>query len=113
MGKVSEMSMTIEELRNAAAAITEAADWLTQQFSGDTTDKQPINDTAAESKPKPAPKPAITLEQVRAVLAEKSRAGHMAEIRALLAKHGAPKLSQIDPAEYEALLKDAEVIGDA
>lgn len=109
MGKVNEMAQTVEELRSAAAAITEAADWLAQQFSGEPSGKQPVNEIAAEAKSKPT----ITLEQVRAVLADKSRAGHTAEIKALLAKHGAPKLSQIDPAEYETLLKDAEVIGDA
>ena len=46
------------------------------------------------------------------MLAEKSRAGHTAEVRALLKKHGADKLSEIDPAKYEALLQDTEVIGN-
>lgn len=109
MGKMSEMATTIAELRNAAAAITEAADWLTKQFSGETA---PATEAKKPVAKEPG-KPALTLEQVRAVLAEKSRAGHTAEIRALLAKHGAPKLSQIDPAEYDALLKDAEVIDNA
>ena len=53
------------------------------------------------------------LEQVRAVLAEKSRAGYTADVRELLQKYGASKLSQVDPANYEALLSDAEVIGNA
>lgn len=44
------------------------------------------------------------------MLAEKSRAGHTAEVKALLTKHGADKLSDIDPAEYPALLADAEVL---
>ena len=57
-------------------------------------------------------KPEIKLEDVRAVLAEKSRAGHTAEVRTLLQKYGASKLSAVDPANYEALLKDAEVIGN-
>ena len=47
---------------------------------------------------------------VRAVLAEKSRAGHTAEVRALLLKHGADKLSEVNPAEYPALLADVEVL---
>ena len=50
------------------------------------------------------------MEQVRAVLADKSRQGHTAEIRSLLQKYGAAKLSQIDPAHYKALLADAEVL---
>lgn len=50
----------------------------------------------------------LTLEEVRAVLAEKSQDGFTAEVRALLEKHGAKRLSEIDPAKYQALLADAE-----
>lgn len=110
MSKMNEMAQTIEELRTAAAAISDIADWLTAQFGG-ADDKQQSNNTAAET-PTP-PKPKLTLEQVRATLAEKSRAGHAAEIRALLQRYGAAKLSQIDPANYEALLRDAEVLDNA
>ena len=33
MSKMSEMAATIEELRSAAAAINEVANWLAQQFN--------------------------------------------------------------------------------
>ena len=36
MSKMNDMAMTIEELRNAAAAINDAANWLAQQFSSDS-----------------------------------------------------------------------------
>ena len=49
----------------------------------------------------------FTLEQVRTVLAGKSKDGHTAEIRQLLVKHGADKLSAINPDEYPALMKEA------
>mgnify|MGYP001015369297 FL=1 len=52
-------------------------------------------------------------QAVRAVLAEKSRAGHTAAIRELLRKYGAEKLSLVDPQHYEALLKDVEGLADA
>jgi hypothetical protein len=107
MSKMAEMAQTIEELRTAAASINAVADWLYQQFSGDDDDAQ-----ATEAPTKKKPKPELKLEDVRAVLAEKSRAGHTAEVRALLQKYGAAKLSEIDPANYEALMKDAEVIGN-
>ena len=110
MSKMSDMAQTIEELRSAAAAITDAANWLAQQFSGEGSDKQQSNKTAAT---KEELKPALTLEQVRAVLADKSRAGHTAAVRELLQKYGAAKLSLVDPKHYEALMKDAEVIGNA
>jgi hypothetical protein len=65
-------------------------------------------ETPAETVPKEE-KP-LNLEDVRAVLADKSRKGHTAEVKALLNKHGADKLSEIDPAEYASLLADAEVL---
>ena len=104
MSKMSDMSLTIEELRNAAAAINDAANWLTQQFGGPSEAAE-----AAEIPAAPA-KPALSLEEVRAVLADKSRAGHTAEIRELLKKYGASKLSLVDPKHYEALLGEAEVL---
>ncbi|WP_297775911.1 DNA ligase [Blautia sp.] len=107
MSKMAEMAQTIEDLRTAAASINAAADWLYQQFSGDV-DEAKVTEAPAKKKPKPE----LKLEDVRAVLAEKSRAGHTAEVRALLKKFGAAKLSEIDPANYEALMKDAEVIGN-
>ena len=71
-----------------------------------------FSDEKAEKPAAPA-EPALTLEQVRAVLANKSRQGHTAEIRALLQKYGASKLSGIAPANYKALLADVEVLTDA
>lgn len=53
-------------------------------------------------------KPALTLERVRAVLAEKSQSGKTAEVRALLLQFGAAKLSEIEPDKYSKLLKAAE-----
>ena len=105
MGKISELDMAIRDLRSAAATINDVADTLAEVFSTESTDEAPDAATPAE--------PALTLEQVRAVLANKSRQGHTAEIRALLQKYGASKLSGIDPANYKALLADTEVLTDA
>ena len=63
--------------------------------------------TASKKVPDPKTK-LVTLEQVRAILADKSQQGLTAEVRTLLEKYGAPKLSQIDPAHFSALLADAE-----
>ena len=102
MSKMSDMATTIEELRSAAAAINEAANWLAEQFSSNDPIPEP---TLTE--------PVLTLEAVRAVLADKSRAGFTTQIRSLLQKYGADKLSSIDPANYKALLEDVEVLTDA
>lgn len=104
MGKFSELDLAIKDLRSAAATINEVANTLAEMFSTESADEAPAADPPAE--------PQLTLEQVRAVLADKSRMGFTAEIRALLQKYGAAKLSGIDPANYKALVADAEVLGD-
>lgn len=113
MSKMSEMAAAIEDLRRCAAAIADAADWLAVQFSRDEAAPEesepvkPVSDEPVPVQPSPVKAP-IALEAVRAVLADKSRAGLTAQVRSLLIKHGADKLSGIDPAKYAALLADAE-----
>lgn len=65
------------------------------------------NPEAAEPATQPEP---IPLEKVRAVLADKARLGRTAEVKAILQKHGAQKLSDIDPGEYAILLAEAEAL---
>ncbi len=105
MSKMSELDLCVGELRSAAQSLNTVADSLTSLFSG----SQPRTSVQPESKPTSKP---LTLEEVRAVLAEKSRNGHTAKIRELLEKHGAAKLSEIDPKKYAALLAEAEVLGN-
>ena len=66
---------------------------------------------AEEVKELPAEK-ALSLADVRAVLAVKSQNGMTAEVKALITKYGGSKLSDIDQKHYAALIKDAEVLGN-
>lgn len=99
MGKMSGMDAVIRELRDTAASINAVADHLFSVFDGEEANVE-------------AEKP-LTLEDVRAVLANKSRDGFTAQIRELLQKYGADRLSAVDPANYKALLRDAEELTDA
>ena len=104
MSKTSEMQSTIQELRDMAAAINEIADRLFSVFgSGEAEEIAPEQ---------PAEKPP-TLEEVRAILAEKARAGFTSEVRELLGRYGADRLSAADPKHYAAIVKEAEVLGNA
>lgn len=49
----------------------------------------------------------ITIEQVRAVMAEKSQAGLTSKVKELLEKYGANKLSAVNPDDYTALMEEA------
>ena len=123
MGKVKLLLDVIRDLRSLADSLQAVADAVAENDAADaelTTTKEPekagkAGKGAAKNTAKKDAKPAakqepLTLEEVRAVLAEKSRSGHTEEVRGLLAKHGADKLSEIDPAEYAALLAEAEVL---
>ena len=53
------------------------------------------------------------IEEARAILAEKSRTGFRAEVKALLSAHGVRQLSDVtDPAQLSAIVAEAEVIGN-
>ena len=52
--------------------------------------------------------PAVTIEQIRAVLAEKSQAGLTVKVKSLLESFNANKLSAVKPEDYEKLLAAAK-----
>ena len=83
MSKLSEMDATIKELRDIAASINDIANWLTGAFSADT---EPEADAAPAPTTK-EPEPVLAFEDVRAILADKSREGFTAQIRELLQKY--------------------------
>ena len=78
MSRISELELAIKDLRNAASTIKDVADTLAEIFS--TTVADEVHDAAVPAEP------VLTLEQVRAVLADKARMGFTAEIRTLLQK---------------------------
>jgi hypothetical protein len=98
-------------LLDVAANLSNLADsiWaIAEAVAGDEpVEVQKSGAPAIKKEEKPESKE-VTLEQVRAVLAAKSHDGFTSEVRALLEKHGASRLSEIDPANYPALLADAE-----
>ena len=98
---------------NLLLAVAEDLGFLADSVQAGAVAMLPTEPTVDAEPTVPAPKKELTLEEVRAVLGEKSRAGFTAEIQALLKKYGAPKLSGIDPKRYEALLKDVEGLKDA
>ena len=100
MSKMKELSMAIEELRRCGEALIDVADSLKATFSSDSAE-------APRKAEKPAPKP-VPLEKVRAVLAEKSGQGKTKEVKALLYKYDAGKLSGVKPEDYPALMEEAQ-----
>ena len=107
------------ELVNALNALTAAL----QKFSSQTTnayldtfeqiyDPEKDEPQAAEApKEQPTPKQeeaTVTFVQLRSRLSEISRSGKTAEVKELIAKYGASKLSDIAESDYAAVLSEAE-----
>lgn len=104
MSKHSLLLAVADDLRRLADSLQAVAG-----IESDKPDAQ--NDSSPAFAPLPIPAPEtspVTLEQVRAVLADKSQDGKLAEVRALISKYGAKKLSEVDPKHYAALLADAK-----
>ena len=72
-------------------------------FDHDAVEESPEEKTVPEVK-------YPDISEVRSLLAEKSRAGHTAEVQALLAKHGVKKLSEVPPSEYTVLMEEARAL---
>ena len=77
-----------------------------------TEPDKPATDPVPEPE-KEAPEKLPTFEEARAVLAEKSRTGFRAEVKAILTKHGVKQLSEVkDPKVLAEMVSEAEAIGN-
>ena len=116
MSRMGELAQELAELKRCGETLISISETLTEMFSraDGSEEKSEVKAPVKEAKKevKTAATKELKLTDVRAVLAEKSRAGFTKEVKELLIKHGADKLSAIDPAEYEALLADVEVLGN-
>lgn len=114
----------IAELVTGLAADVEAAAWEGFEDHAGMSGVRPIAaaqlaqpalaDAVAEDDQQttqPTPQqatPAVSLEEVRGVLAELSSAGKTAQVRQLILDAGAQRLSDVEPAKYGWLLDQAK-----
>lgn len=98
MSKTKLLKQVIDDLRQLASSLEELSDAVSQSES---QEKVVIKDTNV-----------VSLEDVRAVLAEKSRLGFTKDIKQIITDLGASKLSEVKESDYVTLLKKAEVLGD-
>ena len=93
-----KLQKVVSDLRALADSMQAVCDAMTGELSEEkkTAEPQQI--------------PEIPLEKVRGVLAEKSRAGFTEEVREIIKRHGADRLSGIAPEEYRAVIEEAEAL---
>lgn len=101
--------MTNDELKKLAAGLSDCGKALLRMADALMEKKEEA--PAAEEEKKPEKK--LSLEDVRRVAADKARQGHTDEVRQLIQKFGADKLSGVDAAKYPALMEELEAMGHA
>ena len=111
---MTSMMKLINALNALVAALQEIAGEETKIEMGQFVEiytppeleEPPVQETKTSAEPT-----TVTLDAVKAVLVEKSRMGFKAEVKALVKKHGADKISALQESQYAAVLKEAEQIG--
>ena len=97
-------SIVAEGLRGLAKAEGGTKDKAVKEQKQDTV-KEQKQDAVQEQQEQPA-----TLEGIRALMAQKTQEGKSKEIKELLQKYGAVKLSAVKPEDYPALMQEAQVL---
>ena len=79
---------------------------------GGTKDKAAVKEQkqAQPEKAEVQQESPATLEGIRALMAQKTQEGKSKEIKELLQKYGAAKLSAVKPEDYPALMQEAQVL---
>lgn len=108
MSKIKLLLDVVSDMRSLADSIQAICDAMVE---GESTDVEKQSEPTKEAELKKTVKPKVKevkLEDVRAVLAEKSQAGMTAGVREIIQRYGATKLSEINAKHYSDILKDAE-----
>ena len=101
------MKTKLVVVANLLADLTGAVAEIAAEFGEVKTTSQPVEEKKESAEKAPS------LEDVRAVLAEISRSGKTAEMKALLGKFGASRLSEVKEEDYTALLAEAREVANA
>lgn len=115
MGKMSEMSVMLDELVETGRKLSECGDALIKAASGI---REAFSETDAEATQREKqmqekePERAYTKEDVRKLLAEMSAAGFRDQAKALVKKYGGGSLTDVHPSQYSDLVKEAEAFGE-
>jgi len=114
MSKMSNLANVLDEMNTCGSALIRCANEM--KTIGENLVRiseeikklfttEPKSETAVSQEPA-EPEKTYSFTEVRGTLASKSREGFKNEIKALLTKYGADKLSDVAPENYAALMAD-------
>ena len=101
--ETNNSTVLVEGLKKLVEGAVTLIAFLEQQTTSPENGKTDI--------PAKTPAKEYTYEETRAILAEKSRTGFRAEVKAILTKYGVAQLSDVrDPKIFAAIVAEAEAI---
>lgn len=102
-----------ESISKLGRIVRDALPGIAEAITGISSKPKAIENKPAAKKTKkdePAVK-AYSFEDVRKAFSQKSHEGYTAEVKALISKYGASRLSDIKEEDYASLMADLEGIG--
>lgn len=109
MSKMSELSQVLDELVACGEGLIRTANALRDVFSAEP-EAQPETKEAPAAASRAEQPTGYTFAEVRKAFSAKSHAGYTEQVRALITRYGADKLSAVKEEDYPALMADLEAL---
>lgn len=116
MDHKNEVNQLLENIIIAGDSMVKIANHLKEILSDtpkETSEDSPKKETPKKSTKKQAEEataPTYTFTDVRKAFSQKSHEGFTSQVKELISKYGASRLSDIKETDYPALMADLEVI---
>lgn len=101
MSKMKELSQVLDDLTACGEELIRASEAIRKIFSEETT----------EAPAPEEPEKKYTFAEVRKAFSAKSHAGYTEQVKALIIRFGADKLSAVKEEDYPAIMDELEAIG--
>ena len=106
MSKLSELSQVLDELVSCGEGMIRAANALREMYTAEEPHVSHEETTPVET----AVAKTYSFTDVRKAFSAKSHAGFTDQVKAVISKYGADKLSAVKEEDYPALMADLEAI---
>ncbi|ADL53661.1 hypothetical protein [Clostridium cellulovorans] len=97
-----------ENIVSCGNTLQNAANALKDFYSSVTEEEPKAALPKKETTPKKETEKTYTLEEVRAILSAKSKAGFREQVKEMITKRGVDNLTKLDSSEYPSLVKEVE-----
>ena len=104
------MGSELLRIAEGFSIVAEGLRGLAKAEGGSKTAEKAQKQDTAKAQPEAKQENPATLEGIRALMAQKTQEGKSKEIKELLQKYGAAKLSAVKPEDYPALMQEAQVL---